>query len=178
MLVNTQRMSFNLSIHHLVFYINILLMPLSQNGISESKHCHIVDTALTLISESSLPLTYWVYAFSTVMFLINRLSSPNLQFTSPWQRLFGSLRDYDSFKNFGCACFPLLRPCTYNTNILLLYVDGIILFLFSFFVEEKVIELYYGKTAKSARITEQTCGGASSIHTTQFGKLISNLAKL
>uniref|UniRef100_A0A2N9G1P2 Integrase catalytic domain-containing protein n=1 Tax=Fagus sylvatica TaxID=28930 RepID=A0A2N9G1P2_FAGSY len=35
-----------------------------QNGVAERKHRHIVDMALTLISQSSLPLNLWPYAFS------------------------------------------------------------------------------------------------------------------
>uniref|UniRef100_A0A2N9FMC6 Integrase catalytic domain-containing protein n=1 Tax=Fagus sylvatica TaxID=28930 RepID=A0A2N9FMC6_FAGSY len=85
-----------------------------QNGVAERKHRHIVETALTLISESSLPLQYWPYAFSTAIYLINRMPTPNLKFTSPWQLLFHTNPDYSFLKTFGCLCFPLLRP--YNKH--------------------------------------------------------------
>jgi hypothetical protein len=81
-----------------------------QNGIAERKHRHIVDMALTLISQSSLPLNFWPYAFSTAVFLINRLPSVSRQLVSPWECLFGSTPDYKSFRVFGCTCYPLLRP--------------------------------------------------------------------
>uniref|UniRef100_A0A2N9E5R8 Integrase catalytic domain-containing protein n=1 Tax=Fagus sylvatica TaxID=28930 RepID=A0A2N9E5R8_FAGSY len=81
-----------------------------QNGVAERKHRHIVDKGLTLMSQASLPLTFWPYAFSTSVFLINRLPSPHRGFISPWERLFGSLPSYTSFRSFGCACYPLLRP--------------------------------------------------------------------
>uniref|UniRef100_A0A2N9E312 Integrase catalytic domain-containing protein n=1 Tax=Fagus sylvatica TaxID=28930 RepID=A0A2N9E312_FAGSY len=80
-----------------------------QNGVAERKHRHIVDMALTLISQSSLPLNLWPYAFSTAVFLINRLPSVSRQYTSPWECLFGSTPDYKSFRVFGCTCYPLLR---------------------------------------------------------------------
>jgi hypothetical protein len=54
-----------------------------QNGVSERKHRHIVDMALSLISHSSLPFTYWPYAFSTAVFLINRLPSVIRNYVSP-----------------------------------------------------------------------------------------------
>jgi transposase InsO family protein len=54
-----------------------------QNGVAERKHRHIVDLSLTLISHSSLPLTYWPYAFATLVHLINRLPSPTRLFESP-----------------------------------------------------------------------------------------------
>jgi histone deacetylase 1/2 len=44
-----------------------------QNGVVERKHRHVVDMGLTLLSQSSLPLTYWDHAFLTAVHLINRL---------------------------------------------------------------------------------------------------------
>ena len=81
-----------------------------QNGVAERKHRHIVDIALTLISQSSLPFQYWSYAFSTAVFLINRLPSLTRNSLSPWENLFGNSPNYSLFKSFGCSCFPLLRP--------------------------------------------------------------------
>uniref|UniRef100_A0A2N9G9X8 Integrase catalytic domain-containing protein n=1 Tax=Fagus sylvatica TaxID=28930 RepID=A0A2N9G9X8_FAGSY len=89
-----------------------------QNGVAERKHRHIVDKGLTLMSQASLPLHLWPYAFSTSVFLINRLPSPHRGFISPWERLFGSIPSYSSFRSFGCACYPLLRP--YSKHKLLL----------------------------------------------------------
>jgi hypothetical protein len=66
--------------------------------------------ALCLISHSFLPYTYWPYAFSTAVYLINRLPSIIRNYVSPWEILFGTSPDYKSFKVFGCACYPLLRP--------------------------------------------------------------------
>ncbi len=54
-----------------------------QNGVANRKHRHIVDMALTLISQSSIPFQYWSYAFSTTVFLINRLPSLHRHSTSP-----------------------------------------------------------------------------------------------
>ena len=70
--------------------------------------------ALTLISHSSLPFQYWSYAFSTAIFLINRLPSLSRGSISPWQTLFGTSPNFSFFKSFGCACFPLLRPYSKN----------------------------------------------------------------
>ena len=87
---------------------------LQQNGIAERKHCHIVDMALTIIDQASLPLKFWPYAFTTAVFLINRLPSLSQKTLSPWTALFGSRPDYTFFCTFGCACYPLLRP--YNRH--------------------------------------------------------------
>ena len=54
-----------------------------QNGVLERKHRHIVETGLTLLYQSHLPLNYWSYAFSAATYLINRMPSSVLGFHSP-----------------------------------------------------------------------------------------------
>ena len=68
--------------------------------------------SFTLISQYSLPFRFWSYAFSTAIFLINRLPSLHRGSSSPWETLFAKSPNYSLFKSFGCACFPLLRPYT------------------------------------------------------------------
>ena len=46
--------------------------------------------------------------------MINRLPTPSLHFSSPWEILFGQKPEYSQFKTFRCSCFPLLRP--YNQH--------------------------------------------------------------
>jgi len=46
-----------------------------QNGSAECKHRHIVEVGLTLLAHASMPLKFWDEAFSTAVFLINRLPS-------------------------------------------------------------------------------------------------------
>ena len=53
-----------------------------QNGVAERKHRHIVELGLALLFEAFMPRSYWVEAFTTVNFLINRLSSASLQMHS------------------------------------------------------------------------------------------------
>ncbi|CAA7049059.1 unnamed protein product [Microthlaspi erraticum] len=84
------------------------------NGISERKHRHIVETGLTLLTHSAMPKTYWSYAFSTAVYLINRQPTSLLQMDSPFQRLFGVAPNYSKLQVYGCLCFPWLRPYTSN----------------------------------------------------------------
>ena len=84
------------------------------NGVSERKHRHIVETSLTLLSTASMPKTFWTYAFTAAVYLINRLPSPTISMQSPYYKLFGDKPNYEKLKVFGCLCFPWLRP--YNTN--------------------------------------------------------------
>lgn len=49
-----------------------------QNGLVERKHQHIVETGLTLLAQSRLPMSFWWESFHTATFLINRLPTPVL----------------------------------------------------------------------------------------------------
>lgn len=52
---------------------------LEHNGIVECRHHHIVETDLSLLSHSSLPLSFWSIVFATSVYLINRLPTPILK---------------------------------------------------------------------------------------------------
>jgi len=81
-----------------------------QNGVVERKHRHIVDLGLTLLHHASLPLQFWDYAFTTAVYLINKLPTTSLKFAIPFVTLFNKNPDYHFLKTFGCAYFLLLRP--------------------------------------------------------------------
>ncbi|KAL4017194.1 hypothetical protein IC575_024870 [Cucumis melo] len=67
---------------------------------------------MSLIFHSSVPLEFWPYAFSTAVFLINRMASSSLKMLSPFEMLFGYTPDLHHLKVFGCACYPFLKPYT------------------------------------------------------------------
>jgi len=80
----------------------------SQNGIAERKHRHVTETGLTLMFHACVPLPLWVEAFSTAVYLINRLPSQTLAGKTPYELLFGKYPDYTMLRTFGCLCFPYL----------------------------------------------------------------------
>lgn len=82
------------------------------NGIAERKHCHIVETSLTLLHQSPLPLEYWPYAFAAAVYLINRLPSQVTGDVLPYEKLFAQSPNYLKLRVFGCLCFPWLHPYT------------------------------------------------------------------
>lgn len=82
------------------------------NGLSERKHLHIVETGLALLSNASIPLQHWSYAFTTVVYLINKMPTPTLQNHSPYEKLFNSSPNYLKLKIFGCLCYPWLKLYT------------------------------------------------------------------
>ena len=93
-----------------------------QNGVAEHKHRHCVETSITLLAHSSIPLRYYDDAFTTVAFLINRLPTKSLDYKSPLEVLYKIKPNYSSL---GSTCYPYLRhfnkskleyrsqPCTF-----------------------------------------------------------------
>jgi hypothetical protein len=51
-----------------------------------------------------------VDAFLTAVYVINRLSTPVIQYKSPYFKLYNRELDYQKLRVFGCLCYPLLRP--------------------------------------------------------------------
>ena len=84
------------------------------NGIAERRHRHIVETGLTLLHQSNLPLKFWSHAFQTATYLINRLPTPILHNRSPFHALFGDIPNYSKLRIFGCLCFLWLRPYNHH----------------------------------------------------------------
>lgn len=81
-----------------------------QNWCAERKHCHLVETGLTLLFGAHMPTKYWPDAFLTATYLINRMAMKSLQHISLWEALFHHPSDYLTLCVFGCACYPYLRP--------------------------------------------------------------------
>ncbi|KAJ0535144.1 putative RNA-directed DNA polymerase [Helianthus annuus] len=79
-----------------------------QNGVAERKNRHLSEVARALLFHARLPKKFWYDAYATAAFLINRLPSPVLHHSSPYEVLFGSRPDYSLLRTFGCLCYPFL----------------------------------------------------------------------
>ncbi|WP_353806156.1 DDE-type integrase/transposase/recombinase, partial [Acinetobacter baumannii] len=62
-----------------------------QNGVAERKHHHLIETVVTLLHQSHLPVSFWVEALATANYLINRMPSHTLSNKSPYQLLYQEL---------------------------------------------------------------------------------------
>lgn len=82
-----------LSAHGIAYFITPP-HTLEHNRIAERRHCHIVEKGMTLLIHATIPMTYWIYAFSTAVYLINRMPTPTLATSSPFQLLFGADPNY------------------------------------------------------------------------------------
>jgi hypothetical protein len=74
----------------------------SQNGRAERKHRHLTETGLIMMFHSAVPLHFWVEAFNTAVFTINRLPTLVLSGKSPFEILYGKSPLYTTFRIFGC----------------------------------------------------------------------------
>jgi hypothetical protein len=98
-----------LSVHDISHYTTAPHTP-QQNGMSERRHCHLVETGLTLLTDAHMPLSYWPYAFQIAAYLINRMPTVTLNNQSLFEKLFNQRPNYLKLKQFGCLCYPLTWP--------------------------------------------------------------------
>jgi hypothetical protein len=80
-----------------------------QNGVVERKHRHIVETARSLLLSVFITSEFWREAVLTAISLINTIPSSHSSGLSPFEKLYGYVPDYSSFKVFGYTCF-IFRP--------------------------------------------------------------------
>lgn len=85
-----------------------------RNGFAERRHRHIVETGITLLSHASMPSQYWSFAFQMAVYLINRLSTLTLKFSSPFEILHKTSPNYAKLRIFGCLCFPVASPLLFQ----------------------------------------------------------------
>lgn len=78
-----------------------------QNRISERKHRHITETALTLLAKASMPLKYWDEAVCTSVYLINRLPSSTLSNLSPFFETISLQTSLFNFQSFWVYLFSI-----------------------------------------------------------------------
>jgi hypothetical protein len=81
--------------------------------LAERKHRHIVEVALDLLANASMPLKFWDEAFLTATHLIDLLPSKVINMETPLEKLQHTKPNYKFLRTFGCACWPNL--CPYNS---------------------------------------------------------------
>jgi len=78
-----------------------------QNGVAEKKHRHIVKTARSFLLSAFIPSEFWGEVVLTTVSLINTIPSSHNSGFSPFEKLYGYILDYSSFRVFSCTCFVL-----------------------------------------------------------------------
>ena len=80
-----------------------------QNSVAERKQRHIVETAHSLLLSASVLSEFWGEVVLTAVSLINTISSSHSSSLSPFEKLYGHVLDFSSFRVFYCTYF-VLRP--------------------------------------------------------------------
>jgi len=108
----------------IIHYLSCPYTP-EQTGIGERHHHTIRELGMTMIFHSGVPKFLGVEAFSTTVFLINRLPSSSLAFDTPYSRLYGFHPNYSTLHVFGSRCYPY----TWNTKKINLMLKLFLVFL-------------------------------------------------
>ena len=85
-------------------HVQILL---SKIELLKKKHRHIIETAHFVLLSASVPSEFWEEVVLTIVSLINTISSSHSSGLSPFEKLYGCVPNYSSFRVFGCTCFVL-----------------------------------------------------------------------
>jgi hypothetical protein len=89
----------------------------AQNGVTEHKHRHLLETARDLMIASYAPPHFCAEAVSTATYLINIQPSLAFQGGIPFERFCDKTPDYSILRLFGCVCYVLLAPREYTKLI-------------------------------------------------------------
>jgi len=82
-----------------------------QNGVAERKHRHLLDTARAIRLHTGLPKYFWEECILSATHIINKLPIATLNWTSPFERLYGKSPTYEDLRVIGCLSFAAnLKP--------------------------------------------------------------------
>ena len=98
-------MSLSPFVQLLTFSTSLLALTLLSKMVFQRESTGIIETGLTLLYQSHIPLNYWSYAFSATTYLINRMPSSVLGFHSPWEKVYSKPPALHTLKAFGYACY-------------------------------------------------------------------------
>ena len=93
-----------------------------QNGIAEHKNRHLLEITRALIFQMNVPKSFWGEVVLTATYLINRLASQILNYSSPIETLSRFFPKFDSYshlspKIFGCVAFVHISMLTKEVNM-------------------------------------------------------------
>ena len=88
---------------HGIIYQTSCVHTSQQNGVTERKHCHLLDMARTLMFNMHVPKQYCADAILTAYYLINRMPSYVLNNKVSFSMLHPCLSPFSLPRVFGCS---------------------------------------------------------------------------
>ena len=79
-----------------------------QNGVAERMNRTIMEAARAMLHGAGLPLSFWVYAVKTAVYLRNRSPTRALVDATPYEAWRGEKPDLSHLRTFGCRAFVWL----------------------------------------------------------------------
>lgn len=77
------------------------------NPVAEIQNQHLIEPAITVLTENQLPKYLWGHTILDIIFIYNHLVHQKLG-TSPHQALFGKTPDASHWRALGCRCWYLI----------------------------------------------------------------------
>jgi hypothetical protein len=122
-----------------------------------------VEVGFSLLAHACMALKYWDEAFLAATYLINRIPTKVLDFSSPLELLFKEKPNYGGLHTFGCACWPNFRP--FNTHKLQ-------------FCSKQCVFLGYNNLHKGFKCLDVVEGWVYISHDVVFDEIVYPFSKL
>lgn len=97
-----------LTTHSIIHQFSCTSVP-KENGLTECKHHHLLETTWALMLQANLPQILWTDALLTATYLINLLRTPTTNNKTHLQLLYHRQPNYSHIKTFECLFFLWLR---------------------------------------------------------------------
>lgn len=97
----------DLFLHHGIIHQRTWTYTPQQNDIVERRHRTLLESARSLMFQSSLPLKFWPYSILTATWMLNRIPSRVLGWKSLFEILHGTTQDLQMLRPFGCLAYAV-----------------------------------------------------------------------
>lgn len=125
----------------------------AQNGVAERMNRTILDAARSMLHASGLPMSYWVYAVQTAVYVRNRCPTKALDGITPYQAWRGEKPNLSHLRVFGCRAHMHLGDNKRNGKLAARSIP--------------VIFIGYSNEAKAWLVLDPKGKGKGKIHVTR-----------
>lgn len=81
-----------------------------QNGVAERSHRYILEVAISIRFQSSIPLRFWGHCVLGAVYMINMMPYVSLQGKTPHEVFHKCKPSMDHIRTMGCLCYTKKLP--------------------------------------------------------------------